>query len=57
MSAPKQVGSIPTVTAPIVLPDAQPEMSRGRFLANVITAGVLGAVAVGLFVFALGVAS
>lgn len=50
MSAPRQVESIPTVTAPIDVPEAGPEMSRARFLANVITGGVLAVVAAVLLV-------
>lgn len=52
MSAPKYAESIPTVTAPICIPDAEPEMSRARFLAGVITGGVLGALAVALLIVA-----
>lgn len=57
MSAPKLSESIPTVTAPVKVPDAGPEMSRGRFLANVITAGVLGVAAAVLLVVAIVVTS
>lgn len=53
MSAPKQVESIPTVTAPVVIPEVRPEMSRPRFLAGVITGGVLFVIAAGLFIFAV----
>lgn len=53
MSAPRQVESIPTVTAPIDVPETGPEMSRGRFLANVITGGVLAIVATVLLVVAV----
>lgn len=55
MSAPKQVESIPTVTAPVVIPDAGPEMSRGKFLANVIVGAVLFVLAVGFLIFAANV--
>lgn len=55
MSAPRQVESIPTVTAPVKVPEAGPEMSRGRFLAGVITGGVALTVAVVFFGVAIAV--
>lgn len=57
MSAPRQAESIPTVTAPVVIPDAEPEMSRGRFLVGVITGGVLFVLAAVLLVVAAVVTS
>lgn len=41
MSAPKLVESVPVVSAPVVLPELGPRMTRGQFLAGVITGGVL----------------
>lgn len=56
MSAPKQVESIPTVTAPVDVPDLAP--GRRGYLAGVITGGALLALNVGLLVFyAVAVAS
>lgn len=53
MTAPRYAESIPAVTAPINIPDAEPEMTRARFLAGVTTGAALLAVAVTLLVFAL----
>jgi hypothetical protein len=41
VSAPKLVESVPVVSAPVVLPELGPRMTRGQFLAGVITGGVL----------------
>lgn len=43
MNAPKLVESIPTVTAPVQIPEAEaePRTSRARYLAGVVTGGVL----------------
>lgn len=49
---PRQVESIPTVTTPVVIPEAQPVMTRGRFLANVIVGAVLALLAIGLLIVA-----
>jgi len=57
VSVPKQVESIPTVTAPVEVPDAGPEMSRGRFLAGVITGGAALTVAAVFFAIAIAVTS
>lgn len=41
MSAPKLVESVPVVSAPVVLPELGPRMTRRQFLAGVIAGGVL----------------
>lgn len=55
MNAPKLAESIPAVTAPVKLPALLP--GRTRFLAGVITAGVLGALTVVLLSIGLAVLS
>lgn len=52
MSTPRQAESLPTVTAPVVIPEARGALSRGRFLAGVIAGGVLLAVDLALLILA-----
>lgn len=53
MNAPKLVESIPSVSGPVKLPRLVP--SRARFLAGVISGGVLLAVCLGLMGVAVSV--
>jgi len=51
VSAPRYAESIPAVTAPVKMPKLTP--SRVSYLANMIVAGVCGAVALVLFAIGL----
>lgn len=55
MSAPKLAESIPTVTAPVQIPEAAEEKpsSRAKYLAGVIAGAFFGSLAVGMLIVGL----
>ncbi|WP_067198853.1 hypothetical protein [Microbacterium sp. XT11] len=53
VNAPKYAESIPAVTSPVKLPRLVP--GRARFLANVVTGGVLAVVAIVAAVYGIAV--